>query len=147
MRFLVLLALLLVVSSCQINKEYEKINKSVNNYITGSVVISKPIKENITNYTFIINHSNSGDKIEEYKAKSSIVSTENKIKEIYELLEDLEDKDVISKYRKNTAIKKLDKVKEDFNISYGYFNDKRYELARKTSIKTNKDAREIVRTL
>ena len=138
---------LILISSCNIQKEIPK------EKITGKTIIEPKEEVNVVkNETKSIeNNTKIEDNVtfilEEYSARSNIVSTENKIKEIYELLIDLEDKNRINKDEMIDAQKRLDKVRDNLNLSYNYFNNKDYIKAKETAIQFKKDAKEIIRTL
>ncbi|HLC73388.1 MAG TPA: hypothetical protein VJH20_02005 [Candidatus Nanoarchaeia archaeon] len=144
-RLIVVFLVLVLVSSCNTKNEVSE------NKVTG-VTIIEPKGENIEftkNETFKENKTISNETImlEEYSARSNILSTENKIKEIYELLIDLEDKNRINQDVMIDAQKRLDKVRDNFNLSYNYYNNKDFIKAKETAIQVKKDAKEIIRTL
>ena len=144
---LVFIFALILISSCNIQKEIPK------EEITGKTIIEpkeevKVVKnetKSVENNTKI--EDNKTLILEEYQARSNILSTENKIKEIYELLIDLEDKNRINKDEMIDAQKRLDKIRDNFNLSYNYYNNKEYLKAKETAIQVKKDAKEIIRTL
>jgi|SRR3989344_778751 len=146
-RLIVVFLILVLVSSCNIQKEVPK------EEITGKTVVEpKEEVKVVKNETISIENNTKIEddgtlKLEEYEARSNILSTENKIGEINELLEDLEDKDVISKEEKIKALKKLQEVKDNFNMTYVLYNESKYLYAKELAIKIKKDAKEIVRTL
>lgn len=137
---------LILISSCNIQKEVPK------EKITGKTV-SEPKEEVkvVKNETLVGNNTKIEDNetliLEEYQARSNILSTENKIKEIYELLIDLEDKNRINRDEMIDAQKRLDKIRDNFNLSYNFYNNKEYIKAKETAIQVKKDAKEIIRTL
>jgi|SRR3989344_2267490 len=146
-RILLIFIFALIISSCNIQKEVSK------EEITGKIVIEpkEEVKVVKNDTKSVENNTKVEDNeilvLEEYQARKNIFSTENKIAEIQELLIDLEDKNRINKDKMIDAQKRLDKIKDSFNISYNYYNNKEYLKAKETAIQVKKDAKEIIRTL
>ncbi|MBS3146223.1 hypothetical protein J4471_00840 [Candidatus Woesearchaeota archaeon] len=146
-KILLIFIFALIISSCNIQKEVSK------EEITGKIVIEpkEEVKVVKNDTKSVENNTKVEDNeilvLEEYQARKNIFSTENKIAEIQELLIDLEDKNRINKDKMIDAQKRLDKIKDSFNISYNYYNNKEYLKAKETAIQVKKDAKEIIRTL
>src|SRR3989344_2598694 len=140
-RILLIFIFALIISSCNIQKEVSK------EEITGKIVIEpkEEVKVVKNDTKSVENNTKVEDNeilvLEEYQARKNIFSTENKIAEIQELLIDLEDKNRINKDVMIESQKKLNQIRENFNLSYNYYNKKEYSKAKALAIQTKKDAK------